>query len=394
MFCVGCEYKTTTTASEQWRAVVQGVRDRYSGPVVYAADWTNYQNIDWWDCVDYVGIDAYFPLSLFNSNPSLEELTTVWNNHANDIEQWISTVNKPVIFPEIGYRSGDGTSMAPSNYWLEMAVDLQEQSDCYTAAFEALWDRSWFSGFYWWTWSHDPHVGGVTDSYHTPQGKPVQDVITSWYSWERQVALVDQAFVSSQQCEIGESVFVGFHVSWENDGTDVVGASVYVNGTNYVTNSSGWASFDSWYASAGKRTWIVTGLEHSDASRYKVAAASPSVVWDSVVIDVNVSSASFGTMSFTMNLVYGYDGSSVTGATVLANGETCTETEPGVYEIQFSSWNPVQQVDFVVEGLDSSSWFSVSFVQFSNIALYIAVVAGLIVSSIIFWLRYKSKTNE
>ena len=394
MFCVGCEYKATTSESEQWRAVVQGVRERFSGPVVYAADWTNYQNIEWWDCVDYVGIDAYFPLALFSSDPSLDELKTVWNNHADEIEEFVLTLNKPVIFTEIGYRSGDGTCMAPSNYWSDMAVDLQEQSDCYTAAFEALWDRSWFYGFYWWTWIHEPTKGGVTDANHTPQNKPVQDVLTSWYSLDRKAAVVDQAFVSSQQCEIGDSVFVGFHVSWETDGTDVVGANVYVNGTEYVTNSSGWASFDTWYASAGKRTWIVTNLSHSNASGYKVVASSPSVVWDSVVIDVGVSASSFGAMSFTLNVVYGYDGSSVIGATVLANGKTCTETEPGVYEVQLSSWNPVQQVDIVVEGLDSSSWFSVSFVQFSNIALYVALVAGVIASSVIFWIRYRSKTSE
>ncbi|MCW4021860.1 MAG: hypothetical protein NWF02_01700 [Candidatus Bathyarchaeota archaeon] len=394
MFCVGCEYKTTTVASEQWRNVVEQVRERYSGPLVYAADWTNYENIDWWDCVDYVGIDAYFPLTLFDSDPSLDDLKNVWNNHADDIEKWVSTINMPVIFPEIGYRSGDGTCMAPSNYWADMEVDLQEQSDCYAVAFDALWNRDWFYGFYWWTWSHDPNVGGVTDSFHTPQGKPVQDLITSWYTLERLVAVVDQTFVSSQECEIGETVFVGFHVSWENDASDVNGARVYVNGTEYVTNSSGWTGFNAFYATAGKRTWTVTDLIHSTASGYKIAADNPSVIWDSIVIDIDISEESFGALTFVINVVYGYDGSSVIGANVLANGQTCTETQPGLYEIQLSSWNPIQQVNVVVEGTESSTWYSSSFVNSLNIALIVAVVATVIAVSIIFWIRHKSKTSE
>ena len=395
MFCVGCEYKTTSLESEQWRKVVAQVRDRYFGPLVYAADWTNYENIDWWDCVDYVGIDAYFPLALFDNDPRLDDLKTVWNDHADAIEQWVSTVNMPVIFPEIGYRSGDETSMAPSNYWVDMEVDLQEQSDCYSAAFEALWDRYWFFGFYWWTWTHDPLVGGVTDSFHTPQGKPVQDLITSWYTLERQVAMVDQTFVSAQQCDIGDSVFVGFHVSWENNGLDVSGAKVYVNGTEYTTKSSGWAVFDVFYATVGKRTWAVTDLTHSESSGYKVVVANPSVIWDSVDIDVYVSDVFFGTMSFIINVANSYDGSSITGATVLANGKTATETQPGTYKIQINSWNPIQQLNIVVDESNYSTWYSNSFDNFLNITLHIAVVATLIASAIILWMRHrKSNSHE
>ena len=129
LFSVGCEYKATTGEKEQWETVIQGVRERYSGPIVYSADWTNYQNIEWWDSVDYVGIDAYFPLSVLKYDPAFDELKNAWINYADEIEAWLSTANKPVILTEIGYRSGDGTSMVPSNYWDDMTVDLIEQRD-------------------------------------------------------------------------------------------------------------------------------------------------------------------------------------------------------------------------------------------------------------------------
>ncbi|MEJ2281723.1 MAG: hypothetical protein P8X97_07455 [Candidatus Bathyarchaeota archaeon] len=58
LFCIGCEFKATTQEEEQWAIIISGVQEYYSGPITYAADWTNFQNINWWNLLDYVGIDA------------------------------------------------------------------------------------------------------------------------------------------------------------------------------------------------------------------------------------------------------------------------------------------------------------------------------------------------
>jgi hypothetical protein len=130
--------------------------------------------------LDYVGIDAYFPLTN-EIDPTMEELKNAWNQWVNTMEAWQLTVNKPVVFTEIGYRSGDGANEAPWNYTISMSVDLQEQVDCYDAAFQTFWNRSWFYGFYWWNWETNPNAGGENDAGFTPQNKPVQSLITSWY---------------------------------------------------------------------------------------------------------------------------------------------------------------------------------------------------------------------
>ena len=393
LFCVGCEFKATTSEKEQWENVVSGVRERYSGPITYAADWTNYKNIDWWDSVDYVGIDAYFLLTLFKNNPTFEELKNAWTNHADDIEEWLLTVNKPVIFTEIGYRSGDGTSMAPSNYWTDMTVDLQEQRDCYEAAFQTLWNRSWFYGFYWWTWIHDPTKGGSNDSYHTPQNKPAQNVITDWYSKDRQFAVIDQTFISAQKCNILEAQSVGFHISWETDGIDVFDARVYVNGTEYVTNRTGWASFSKSFDTVGKRSWVVTGFQHPEANGYIVTAESPIIVWDKVVIDVEVDSSMFGVTKVRTKIRHVYDGSLVADATAVVNGEPSEEVEPGVYETQIASWSPYQQLTVTVDayGFQVETWTKSTF-HALNIILYLALIVAAIVTALLLlkWRRRNS----
>ncbi|UCC57649.1 MAG: hypothetical protein JSW14_04505 [Candidatus Bathyarchaeum sp.] len=379
LFSVGCEFKGTTGEKERWERVIAGVRERYSGPIVYAADWTNYKNIEWWDSLDYVGIDAYFPLT-FKYDPTFEELKTAWINHADGIEAWLSTVNKPVIFTEIGYRSSDGTNLAPSNWWSKMPIDLQEQRECYEAAFQTLWNRSWFYGFYWWTWIHIPERGGLDDYSHTPQNKPAQDVVTHWYSLSRQVAVIDQTYMSADKGSVNEVQSVGFHVSWEHDGTDAVDASVYVNGTEHATNGTGWASFNVAYDSVGKRSWIITGFEHPEATGYRVSVESPYIVWDKVVVDVEVDSSSFGVSKVRVKVAYAYDEVSVTGANTFVNGKLCEEIEPGVYEVEIDSWSPYQQVTVETDlpDLAGETWTTSTF-HIMNIILYIALVVAVIV---------------
>jgi hypothetical protein len=274
--------------------------------------------------------------------------------------------------------------MAPANYWTDMAVDLQEQLDCYEAAFQALWNRSWFYGFYWWTWTHKTAEGGVEDTGHSPQNKPTQDRLTQWYSMNRQSVVVDRTFTSAEKCGVYEVQSVGFHVRWGSDGSDVAGARVYVNGTEYVTNRTGWISLSVTYDTAGERSWVVTDVQHSEAVGYTVAVESPSIVWDEVVVDVEVDSASFGVTKVRVKIVNAYDGSSVTGATTVVNGETCEETNPGVYEIELSSLSPIQQVTVQTEALDlpSETWTTTT-IHTMNLTLYVTLIAAAIAIAIL-----------
>ena len=390
MFCVGCEYKETTEKIEKWKSVIQGVRERYTGPITYAADWTNYQNIEWWDSVDYVGIDAYFPLTLFNSDPTFEDLITVWNNNANEIEDWHATVNKPVIFTEIGYRSGDGTSMAPSNYWTDMIVDLQEQKDCYTAAFQTLWNRNWFYGFYWWTWVSNPAEGGLYDSGHVPQNKPVQDVITHWYSLERHVAIIDQTFISDEKCRINEVQSVGFHIRWVSNDADVVDASVFVNGSEHVTNKTGWISFNTSYATVGKRSWSITDVQHPELSRYIMTAESPNIIWDKLQVNIEADPTGFGVTYVRVNATYVFTGDLVTDVVTVVNGKPCKETEPAIYETRIDSWSPYQQVTVQI---DTANWlgetWSTTVINPLNMLVYVLVFIGVILIVVMLVKRWK-----
>ncbi len=182
MLCIGCEFIDTTTWADSWRSIAANTRTRYTGPLTYAANHGNEQNIDWWDALDYIGIDAYYPLTDHN-DATLNELKLAWQDRANSIQSWRWT-NWPthkIIFTEVGYGSFDGANRYPWAGSSTAPVDLAEQADCYTALLSQCANRSWFAGVFWWMWETNPNAGGPTDKGHTPQHKPAEQILTDYY---------------------------------------------------------------------------------------------------------------------------------------------------------------------------------------------------------------------
>jgi hypothetical protein len=187
-FCVGCELEGTTQREPEWRAVVAGIRSRFAGPLIYAGNHSGEETgMTWWDAVDLIGVDAYYPLST-DTNPSPAELKSAWQPIVASLASLAARWQKPVILTEIGYRSIDGTALHPWDWQIEGSVDLQEQADCYRAAFESVYDQPWFGGMYWWSWSPDPLEGGPNDDGYSPHDKPAEDVLRRWFGGLRRRA--------------------------------------------------------------------------------------------------------------------------------------------------------------------------------------------------------------
>lgn len=181
LYCVGVELKGATTWEnvKYWRELIKSVRKIYKGPLTYAANWDEYENVDFWDALDYIGIDAYFPLT-DKKDAKPTELVKGWDKWADKIEKWRQKNGfaQPVIFTEAGYASVDGTNVQPWKWDIAGAADRQEQADCVQAAFEVLTKRDWFKGFYW--WHYLPADGPVTEGL-TLRGKQAEEVMSGWY---------------------------------------------------------------------------------------------------------------------------------------------------------------------------------------------------------------------
>ena len=185
MFCVGTELKAVTQNRPQFFGdLADEVRTVFSGKVIYASNWDNYEFIKFWDRMDYIGVDGYFPL-VNNNTPQVDELIKAWDKEKGKLKAASEKLGKPVLFSEWGYLSMDRCGW---NSWeLEenpgaFALNLDAQRNCYEAFFKALWDEPWFAGGFVWQWYCDlPNAGGTNDKDHTPQNKPAFEVLKEWY---------------------------------------------------------------------------------------------------------------------------------------------------------------------------------------------------------------------
>jgi hypothetical protein len=180
-FCIGTELVATTHQADDWQAVIEGIHARYDGPITYASNHSGEEtSITWWDAVDYIGVDAYYPLTDKN-DPTLDELKIAWTPYVTTLANLAFAWGKPIIFTEIGYRSLDGANRHPWDWQIEGTIDLQEQADAYQAVFESVYDQPWFAGMFWWQWGIDPFEGGSCDDAYTPHDKPAEDILRAWY---------------------------------------------------------------------------------------------------------------------------------------------------------------------------------------------------------------------
>jgi len=182
MICVGTELSTSATVKGYlWRDMIKKLRGEYPGAMTYAAHWDRYQDIRFWDLLDYVGINAYFPLTE-KMVPTSDELKEGWTKWVPEMEDFQKRVDKPIIFPEIGCSAADGTAIRPWEHIPRSEVNLKLQADYYQALLETFWNKKWFYGLYWWYWGTNKNMGGQYNRGFTPQNKPAERVIRNWYS--------------------------------------------------------------------------------------------------------------------------------------------------------------------------------------------------------------------
>ena len=190
VLCVGTELQHATEPAHEkaWRKLIKQVRQVYHGQLTYAANWSGeYQQIRFWDALDFVGIQAYFPLSTM-PNPPLDTLLRGWQLHLRALAAFHKKVKKPLVFTEIGYKTTADAAARPWE-WPEGAptatpADEATQARCYEALFRACWGQLWLKGLFIWKWYPGLAAEGSARRHadFTPQHKPTEAVLGHWFA--------------------------------------------------------------------------------------------------------------------------------------------------------------------------------------------------------------------
>ncbi|TDQ18368.1 hypothetical protein DFQ04_0167 [Algoriphagus boseongensis] len=180
MLCIGTELEKTSSKEKEWRKIIAEVRKVYSGKITYAANFTEFEQVKFWDALDYIGVQAYFPLAK-DHNPKLEELISSWNSHIPQVEKVVRKYKKPVLFTEIGYCNTVDAAIQPwvwPNERREMEFSEDVQAICYEAFFQTAWKKDWLAGVFFWKWYPERHT---REPDFTPQGKRAEKVMASYF---------------------------------------------------------------------------------------------------------------------------------------------------------------------------------------------------------------------
>ncbi len=170
LFCVGVEFVQMSRYEAEWRKLIARARQLYAGPLVYAAtQGPEFEGVRFWDALDYIGLNDYYPLP--------DDLST--SAVVKKVELVQRKFNKPVIFPEAGFPSLKDPHREP---WSESPrpISLADQAKCYEAVLRAFYKKPWFQGVYWWKVGSNGR-GGPQDGSHSPWGKPAMEIVARWY---------------------------------------------------------------------------------------------------------------------------------------------------------------------------------------------------------------------
>lgn len=182
VFVVGTELVGVSKYTDEWKKIIEKIRGIYSGKLTYAAEGMNAQKIEFWDSLDYIGIDAYFPLT-DKSAPTLDELTQGWKKYEPQINALSEKYGKQIIFTEIGFKSVEGTAIKPWEWKQEGETSEAEQALAFEATSITFKDKPYLAGVFVWKYFTDmnSYEKGNNEKGFTPYVKEAEKIISQWF---------------------------------------------------------------------------------------------------------------------------------------------------------------------------------------------------------------------
>ncbi|MCT4664898.1 MAG: glycoside hydrolase TIM-barrel-like domain-containing protein [Flavobacteriales bacterium] len=183
LFSIGTEMKSfAKQRPEYWHDLIIEIKKIYKGKLTYAANWDEYESVSFWKELDFIGIDAYFPLS-DKKNIEVSEVVEAWKPIKKKIQKVSEMYDKPIIFTEFGYRNVEFTCREPWSSDNSLQRNNENQSKALEAFFLSFWQEEWVAGGFLWKWfDFDDQINPEIDLTYTVQNKPAEATVRKYYS--------------------------------------------------------------------------------------------------------------------------------------------------------------------------------------------------------------------
>lgn len=158
LFVIGTELDRTMSHEVEWRKLIADVRGLTDAPLTFASNWDRYEKVPFWDALDYVGIQAYFPISK-QEDPSEKELRRGWAELSRRLSGYAEDVGKRIVLTELGYNQSWNAAAEPWAYPVDEGTeDLQAR--CMAVALKAIEAEPAIVGSFLWKWFSEPRPVG------------------------------------------------------------------------------------------------------------------------------------------------------------------------------------------------------------------------------------------
>lgn len=180
-FSIGVECKSWSGRfGGYWHELIEAVRSIFPGFLTYSANWDEAESVLFWDDLDLVGINAFYPLA-DAPGASYEDYVGRARHIATGVADLAATLDKPVLFVEVGYTTRENAAVQP---WLwpdgmaNVVIDEHEQARALSAVFEAFIGEPWFAGLFLWRYYADlDDVSQEAIWGFSPHGKEAEPLI-------------------------------------------------------------------------------------------------------------------------------------------------------------------------------------------------------------------------
>jgi hypothetical protein len=168
-FVVGTELDKTLHFETEWRQLIAQVRQVTNAPLTYAANWTDYERVPFWDALDVIGIQAYFPIT-DHPDPNDEALRLGWQKLMNRLSLFSQMHNRKILFTELGYNQSHNAPVEPWEYHVDPGTEALQLA-CLRTALQAIEDEPTVVGSLLWKWFPHPRPIGRNFQLATPDIK-------------------------------------------------------------------------------------------------------------------------------------------------------------------------------------------------------------------------------
>jgi glycosyl hydrolase family 113 len=179
LFSVGVELSQTVEREAEWRELIAAVRTFFPGAVTYSGNWYgDLEGVRFWDRLDFIGIDAYFPLS---DSPQAGRAdlargaAAIAERLAAAARRW----GRPVLLTEVGFAARRGAWVMPHTEGGEYSEE--DQALAYQTLFKALDRQPWLAGTFVWKAFSAPGADRAPEADFRFMGRQAERVVKEYY---------------------------------------------------------------------------------------------------------------------------------------------------------------------------------------------------------------------